>query len=42
MRWGTFDRKMDQVEAAEAVCNGNLLRFVSASFRNHSSFRNAS
>jgi hypothetical protein len=28
MRWATFDRKMDQVEAAEAVCNGNLLHFV--------------
>jgi hypothetical protein len=28
MRWATFDRKMDQVEAAEAVCNARLLRFV--------------
>lgn len=28
MRWATFDRKMDQVEAAEAVCNVRLFRFV--------------
>ncbi|WP_201864829.1 hypothetical protein [Microvirga soli] len=28
MRWITFDRKMDQVEAAEAICNVRLLRFV--------------
>ncbi len=28
MRWATFDRKMDQVEAAEAVCNARLLQFV--------------
>ncbi len=28
MRWATFDRKMDQVEAAEAVCNAHLLQFV--------------
>jgi hypothetical protein len=28
MRWATFDRKMDQVEAAEAVCDARLLRFV--------------
>lgn len=28
MRWATFDRKMDQVEAAEAVCDGRLLWFV--------------
>ncbi len=28
MRWATFDRKMDQVEAAEAVCNTYLLHFV--------------
>ncbi len=28
MRWATFDRKMEQVEAAEAVCNARLLRFV--------------
>jgi hypothetical protein len=28
MRWATFDRKMDQLEAAEGVCNARLLRFV--------------
>jgi hypothetical protein len=28
MRWATFDRKLDQIEAAEAVCDTNLLRFV--------------
>jgi hypothetical protein len=28
MRWATFDRKMQQVEAAEAVCNVRLLQFV--------------
>jgi hypothetical protein len=28
MRWATFDRKMEQIEAAEAVCNARLLRFV--------------
>jgi hypothetical protein len=28
MRWATFDRKMDQVDAAEAVCDARLLRFV--------------
>jgi hypothetical protein len=28
MRWATFDRKMDQVEAAEAVVNGRLLLLV--------------
>jgi hypothetical protein len=28
MRWATFDRKMEQVEAAEAVCNAHLVRFV--------------
>jgi hypothetical protein len=28
MRWATFDRKMEQIEAAEAVCNAGLFRFV--------------
>jgi hypothetical protein len=28
MRWTTFDRKMQQIEATEAVCNAHLLRFV--------------
>jgi hypothetical protein len=28
MRWRTFDRMMERIEAAEAVCNVNLLRFV--------------
>ncbi len=28
MRWVTFDRKMEQVEAAETVCDARLLRFV--------------
>jgi hypothetical protein len=28
MRWATFDRHMDRIEAAELVCNANLLRFV--------------
>jgi hypothetical protein len=28
MRWATFARKMDQVEAAEAVCNVRPFRFV--------------
>jgi hypothetical protein len=28
MRWATFDRKIEQVEAAEAVCNAHLVRFV--------------
>jgi hypothetical protein len=28
MRWATFDRKMDQVEAAEAVCYARLFQFV--------------
>ena len=25
MRWATFDRKMEQVEAAEAVCDAYLM-----------------
>jgi hypothetical protein len=28
MRWATFDRKMEQIEAAEAVCNAHLFQFV--------------
>jgi hypothetical protein len=28
MRWITFDRKLEQVEAAETVCDARLLRFV--------------
>ena len=28
MRWATSDRKMDQVEAAEAICDARLLRFI--------------
>jgi hypothetical protein len=28
MRWATFDRKMEQVEAAEAVCNAHLSLFL--------------
>jgi hypothetical protein len=28
MRWATFDRKMRQIEAAEAVCNARLFQFV--------------
>jgi hypothetical protein len=28
MRWATFDRKMKQVEAAEAVCNAHLSLFL--------------
>jgi hypothetical protein len=28
MRWATFDRKMRQIEAAEAVCNARLFRFI--------------
>jgi hypothetical protein len=28
MRWATFDRKMDQVEAAEAVCSARHLQFI--------------
>jgi hypothetical protein len=28
MRWVTFDRKMEQIEAAEAVCNSHLFQFV--------------
>jgi hypothetical protein len=28
MRWATFDRKMEQIEAAEAVVNGCLLLLV--------------
>jgi hypothetical protein len=28
MRWATFDRKMDKIEAAEAVCNAHLAQFV--------------
>ncbi len=28
MRWATFDRKMRQIGAAEAVCDAHLLRFV--------------
>jgi hypothetical protein len=28
MRWATFDRKMKQIEAAEAVCNARLFQFV--------------
>ena len=28
MRRATFDRKMDQIDAAEAVSNANLLRLV--------------
>jgi hypothetical protein len=28
MRWATFDREMERIETAEAVCNAHLLRFV--------------
>jgi hypothetical protein len=28
MRWATFDRKMEQIEAAEAVCNAHLFLAV--------------
>ena len=28
MRWATFDRKMEQIEAAEAVYNTHLVQFV--------------
>jgi hypothetical protein len=28
MRWATFDRKMKQIEAAEAVCDAHLFWFV--------------
>jgi hypothetical protein len=28
MRWNTFDSKMEQVEAAEAVCDAHLARFI--------------
>jgi hypothetical protein len=28
MRWATFDREMEQIEAAEAICNTRLLRFI--------------
>jgi uncharacterized damage-inducible protein DinB len=28
MRWATFDRKMQQIEAAETVCDARLLRFI--------------
>jgi hypothetical protein len=28
MRWATFDRRMAQIEAAEAVCNARLFRLV--------------
>jgi len=28
IRWATFDRRMDQVEAAEAVCNAHLSLFL--------------
>lgn len=28
MRWASFDRKMAQIKAAEAVCDAHLLRFV--------------
>jgi hypothetical protein len=28
MRWATFDRKMQQIEAAEAICNAHLVQFV--------------
>jgi hypothetical protein len=28
MRWASFDRYMEQVETAEAVCNAHLARFV--------------
>jgi hypothetical protein len=28
MRWATFDRKMQRIEAAEAVCNARLFQFV--------------
>lgn len=28
MRWATFDNKMKQIEAAEAVCNARLFQFV--------------
>jgi hypothetical protein len=28
MRWATFDRKMEQIEAAEAVCNAHLFHVV--------------
>ena len=32
MRWATFNRKMEQVEAAEAVCNAHLFQFVQKFF----------
>jgi hypothetical protein len=28
MPWATFDCKMEPIEAAEAVCNAHLARFV--------------
>ncbi|GEO17807.1 hypothetical protein MAE02_55030 [Microvirga aerophila] len=28
MRWANFDRKMQQVEAAEVVCNAHFFQFV--------------
>jgi hypothetical protein len=28
MRWATFERSMEQIESAEAVCNAHLARFV--------------
>ncbi|MBL0407805.1 hypothetical protein JKG68_28265 [Microvirga aerilata] len=28
MRWRTFDRVIEQIEAAEAVCNNHLIRFI--------------
>ena len=28
MRWATFDRKMNRIEAAEAVCNAHLFQLV--------------
>jgi hypothetical protein len=28
MRWATFDRKIEQIEAAEAICNAHLAQFI--------------
>jgi hypothetical protein len=28
MCWATFDGKMEQVEAAEAICNAHLFQFI--------------
>jgi hypothetical protein len=33
MRWATFERRMQRVEASEAICNAHLFRVAAHLFR---------